>query len=215
MPDVAFDRFYRYDELTEILQGWAQEHPELLPRREHRHVVRGPGHLAGDRHELRHRRRPGKARADGRGEHPRHRGDRLHGCAPPARQAAPRLRERPEDHEVPRHAGLLRRARGSIPTVPSSRSPTSRASSARASGRTRATTSRTGSYEEDLDGDGRILMMRVADPNGAWKAHPDDAAPAGAARPRRGPADGTYYRLLPGRARSATTTASRSRSRRR
>jgi len=29
MPDVAFDRFYRYDELTEILQGWAQEHPEL------------------------------------------------------------------------------------------------------------------------------------------------------------------------------------------
>ena len=25
MPDVAFDRFYRYDELTQILQGWAEE----------------------------------------------------------------------------------------------------------------------------------------------------------------------------------------------
>ena len=30
MPDVAFDRFYRYDELTEILQGWAEEQPELF-----------------------------------------------------------------------------------------------------------------------------------------------------------------------------------------
>ncbi len=30
MPDVAFDRFYRYDELTEILQGWAEEQPELV-----------------------------------------------------------------------------------------------------------------------------------------------------------------------------------------
>ena len=30
MPDVAFDRFYRYDELTEILQGWAEERPELV-----------------------------------------------------------------------------------------------------------------------------------------------------------------------------------------
>src|SRR4029079_15590615 len=29
MPDVAFDRFYRYDELTASLQGWAQERPEL------------------------------------------------------------------------------------------------------------------------------------------------------------------------------------------
>ena len=30
VPDVAFDRFYRYDELTEILQGWAEERPELF-----------------------------------------------------------------------------------------------------------------------------------------------------------------------------------------
>jgi murein tripeptide amidase MpaA len=29
VPDVAFDRFYRYDELTEILQGWAEERPDL------------------------------------------------------------------------------------------------------------------------------------------------------------------------------------------
>src|SRR4249919_467196 len=30
MPDVAFDRFYRYDELTQILHGWAEGQPELF-----------------------------------------------------------------------------------------------------------------------------------------------------------------------------------------
>ncbi len=48
---------------------------------------------------------------------------------------------------------------------------------------------------EDLDGDGRILSMRVPDPNGPWKPCPED--------PRllvlRDPADrtGPFYRLLP------------------
>ena len=27
---------------------------------------------------------------------------------------------------------------------------------------------------EDIDGDGRILQMRMPDPNGLWKAHPDE-----------------------------------------
>lgn len=48
---------------------------------------------------------------------------------------------------------------------------------------------------EDVDGDGRMLNMRIVDPNGPWKAHPDD--------PRiliqRDPTEvgGTYYRVLP------------------
>jgi murein tripeptide amidase MpaA len=48
---------------------------------------------------------------------------------------------------------------------------------------------------EDVDGDGRILSMRIPDPNGPWKAHPDE--------PRlmipRDPTEygGTYYRMLP------------------
>ena len=29
-----------------------------------------------------------------------------------------------------------------------------------------------GSITEDIDGDGRICKMRVADPNGPWKKHP-------------------------------------------
>ena len=30
MPDVAFDRFYRYDELTDILRAWGEERPDLF-----------------------------------------------------------------------------------------------------------------------------------------------------------------------------------------
>jgi len=48
---------------------------------------------------------------------------------------------------------------------------------------------------EDVDGDGRILQMRIPDANGLWKAHPDDAR----LMIRRDPIEtgGTYYRILP------------------
>jgi murein tripeptide amidase MpaA len=50
-------------------------------------------------------------------------------------------------------------------------------------------------WGEDLDGDGRILQMRIEDPNGAWKAHPDESR----LMVRRDPIemDGKYYRILP------------------
>ncbi len=48
---------------------------------------------------------------------------------------------------------------------------------------------------EDINGDGRILSMRLPDPNGAWKPHPDDPR----LLVRRDPAEsgGAYYRILP------------------
>jgi murein tripeptide amidase MpaA len=48
---------------------------------------------------------------------------------------------------------------------------------------------------EDLDGDGRILQMRIEDPNGAWKAYPDEPR----LMIRRDPTEtgGKYYRILP------------------
>ncbi len=52
-----------------------------------------------------------------------------------------------------------------------------------------------GLIEQDMDDDGRVLTMRIVDPNGPWKAHPDE--------PRlliqRDPIEtgGTYYRVLP------------------
>jgi len=48
---------------------------------------------------------------------------------------------------------------------------------------------------EDIDGDGRILQMRIPDPNGLWKPHPEEPR----LLIRRDPIEtgGTYYRLLP------------------
>lgn len=50
-------------------------------------------------------------------------------------------------------------------------------------------------WGEDLDGDGRILQMRVEDPSGAWKVHPDEPR----LMIRRDPVEtgGKYYRVLP------------------
>lgn len=48
---------------------------------------------------------------------------------------------------------------------------------------------------EDMDDDGRILMMRIPDPNGTWKLYDQDPR----LLVRRDPTEsgGTYYRLLP------------------
>jgi len=48
---------------------------------------------------------------------------------------------------------------------------------------------------EDIDGDGRILQMRIRDPNGLWKPHPQEPR----LMVRRDPTEigGTYYRILP------------------
>jgi murein tripeptide amidase MpaA len=50
-------------------------------------------------------------------------------------------------------------------------------------------------WGEDINGDGRILQMRIKDPNGAWKAHPSEPR----LMVRRDPIEmgGTYYRILP------------------
>jgi murein tripeptide amidase MpaA len=51
-----------------------------------------------------------------------------------------------------------------------------------------------GLHAEDLDGDGRILTMRVREPNGAWKPHPEEPK----LLVRRDPVEegGEYYRVL-------------------
>lgn len=48
---------------------------------------------------------------------------------------------------------------------------------------------------EDVDGDGRVLMMRIPDPNGPYKAHPADAR----LMTPRDPAEsgGRYWRVMP------------------
>lgn len=48
---------------------------------------------------------------------------------------------------------------------------------------------------EDIDGDGRVLMMRVPDANGTWKTHPDEPRLLVAREP--GEFGGHYYRVMP------------------
>jgi murein tripeptide amidase MpaA len=51
-----------------------------------------------------------------------------------------------------------------------------------------------GLEEMDVDGDGRILSMRIQDPNGGWKEHPDEPR----IMVKRGPTEvgGTYFRIM-------------------
>ena len=52
-----------------------------------------------------------------------------------------------------------------------------------------------GLVSEDIDGDGRILQMRIEDPNGLWRTHPDEPG----LMVRRDPTEtgGKYYRIVP------------------
>jgi hypothetical protein len=54
-----------------------------------------------------------------------------------------------------------------------------------------------GLHEEDVDGDGRILMMRVRDRNGAWKPAEEDLRLMVPRDPVETTDDGHFYRLLP------------------
>ena len=53
-----------------------------------------------------------------------------------------------------------------------------------------------GAHTEDVDGDGRVLQMRIADPNGAWRTHPDDERLLVPVPPDGVPAGTPRYRLL-------------------
>lgn len=53
-----------------------------------------------------------------------------------------------------------------------------------------------GLHERDVDGDGRILWMRIEDPDGAWRVHPEDGRLL-VPRPFDDVSDGPFYRLLP------------------
>ena len=52
-----------------------------------------------------------------------------------------------------------------------------------------------GLVREDLDGDGRMLMMRIPDPNGTWAISPDE--PRLLVRREPTASGGQYFRLLP------------------
>lgn len=53
-----------------------------------------------------------------------------------------------------------------------------------------------GLHQEDIDKDGRILQMRLKDPNGVWKIHSDEPRLMIPRQPDE-PPGGDYYRVLP------------------
>jgi len=195
MPDVAFDRFYRYDELTEILQGWAEEQPELVrvesigTSYEGRDIwlatvtnfetgadLEKPGLLVeANIHAL-----------------------EVTGCTAALHLIDKLLRGHGSDSKVTRCLDtrvfyIVPRLNPDGAELALADKPKFVRSSVRPYPRL---DEQDGLYEEDIDGDGRILMMRIKDPNGAWKAHPDDPRLLTPRDPDEGPEDGTFYRLL-------------------
>ena len=53
-----------------------------------------------------------------------------------------------------------------------------------------------GLHLEDVDGDGRVLTMRIPDPDGQWKVRADEPRLMVRRGPADGPDDGPYFRLL-------------------
>jgi len=195
VPDVAFDRFYRYDELTEILQGWAEERPDLfrvesigksfegrdiwlatITKFETGQDLEKPGFLVeANIHAI-----------------------EVTGCTAALHLIDKLVRGYGSDPKVTRC--LDTRVFYVVPRLTVDGSEAALAekphfvrSSLRPYPRL---DEQDGLYEEDIDGDGRVLMMRMEDPNGAWKVHPEDARMMTPRDPDEGPEDGTFYRVL-------------------
>ena len=193
MPDVRFDRFYRYEELTEILRAWAQERPGLfrldsigssydgreiwlctLTNFQTGSDLEKPAFLIEAN---------------------------IHSIEVTGTTAALHLIERllsghGDDERVTRLLDsrtfyVVPRLNPDGPELALAERPRFIRSSTRPWPLAEEVD---GLHEEDLDGDGRILMMRVPDPNGTWKPHPEE--PRMLVRREPDDADGEYYRVL-------------------
>ena len=195
MPEVRFDRFYRYAELTAILEAFASEHPALVAMESI-----GKSHEGRDVWVLTVTNLATGAAADKPAFWVE---GNVHATEVTASVASTYflhhlVTEYGKDPEVTR--ALDTRAFYICPRVnPDGPEWT-------LSDKPKFVRSSTRPYPydedpiegltiEDIDGDGRILQMRIPDPNGLWKAHPQEPR----IMVRRGPTevDGNYYRLLP------------------
>jgi murein tripeptide amidase MpaA len=195
VPDVRFDRYYRYPELTEILRAYAAEHPGLVRLssigRSHEgrdvwlaaitNLATGPDRekpamwVDGNIHasEL----SPSTAclllidrLVRGHGSDPE-----ITRCLDSrAFYICPRVNPDGAEWALADRPKIVR---SSTRPYPYDEEPIG------------------GLVEEDVDGDGRLLSMRVPDPNGAWKVRADEPR----LLTRRDPTEvgGRYYRLLP------------------
>ncbi|MEO8535940.1 MAG: M14 family metallopeptidase [Betaproteobacteria bacterium] len=195
MPHADFDRFYRYAELTEVLQGFAREHPQLVTiesiGRSHEgrdiwvltvtNAATGAAEdkpafwVDGNIHST-------EVAASAASLYFLHTLVRGHGRDADITRAldtrvfylCPRINPDGAEWALADHPRWVRSSTRAYPFDEEEVE---------------------GLSIEDIDGDGRILQMRIEDSNGLWKAHPDEPR----LMVRRDPIEtgGAYYRVLP------------------
>jgi murein tripeptide amidase MpaA len=195
MPSIAFDRFYRYADLTALLQAFAQEHPQLVSiesiGKSHEgrdiwvatvtNVGTGPAAekpafwVDGNIHAT-------EVAASAANVYFLHTLVAQYGRDPDVTRAldtrafyiCPRINPDGAEWALADRPKWIRSSTRPYPYDEEDIE---------------------GLSVEDIDDDGRILQMRIPDPNGIWKAHPDEPR----LMIRRDPieTDGTYYRILP------------------
>jgi murein tripeptide amidase MpaA len=198
VPDVRFDKLYRYDELMAALDALAADRPDLVTLE-----------CIGHSHEGREIRLATvtNERTGPHGEKPAVWVDaNIHSTEITGSTAALHLLNRLVTGHGSGHEGdeqitravdtrtfyIVPRVNPDGVELALATPPTYVRSSVR---RWPRVDDRDGLAEGDVDGDGRILTMRVVDPNGAWKAAAEDAR---LMVPRAPDEDGAgpYYRLL-------------------
>ncbi|HEX2288580.1 MAG TPA: M14 family metallopeptidase, partial [Gaiellaceae bacterium] len=193
MPEVRFDRFYRYEELTEILQSWAEERPELFRLESIGSSYEGREIWLCTLTNLETGPDLEKPAFLVEGN--------IHAIEVTGATAALRLIDRllsgyGADERVTRVLDtrafyVVPRLNPDGPELALADRPRFIRSSTRPWPLDEAAD---GLYEEDIDGDGRILMMRIRDRNGSWKPHPKE--PRLMVRREPDDADGDFYRML-------------------
>ncbi len=193
MPDVAFDRFYRYDELTDILESWARERPDLFRLESIGRSYEGRDIWLAT---------ITKAETGPDLEKPALLIEaNIHAIEVTGATAALHLIQRllsgyGPDERVTR--ALDTRVFYVVPRLNPDGAELALAERPRfIRSSTRAwplAEEVDGLYEEDIDGDGRILMMRVRDPNGTWKPHSEE--PRMLVRREPDEQEGEFYRVF-------------------
>lgn len=195
MPAVAFDRFHRYSELTALLQAFTAEYPDLVTLESI-----GRSHEGRDVWVATVTRRSTGPAAD----KPAYWIDgNIHatevaGCAATLHFLHTLVTQDGRDPEVTR--ALDTRAFYLCPRINPDGAEWALADKpkwVRSSTRPYPHDEEEveGLTVEDIDGDGRILQMRIPDANGLWKAHPE--VPQLMVRREPTETGGTYYRILP------------------
>jgi murein tripeptide amidase MpaA len=195
MPDIAFDRFHRYDELTELLHGFVRDHPDLVAIE-----AIGRSHEGRDIWVV----TVTNSKTGPAADKPAFWVDgNIHATEVAASAAGlyflhTLVTQYGNDADVTRV--LDTRAFYVCPRI----NPDGAEWALADKPKWIRSSTRPYPYDEediegltveDIDGDGRILQMRVPDPNGLWKAHPDEPR----LLIRRDPTEtgGIYYRLVP------------------